>query len=263
MRKIVSAFCLLIAAALIFAGAMLPRISAAVTDGAKNKKNGSAPLQSIELDLENNPREEEAQPDEILYHLSFEKKMYTVAIQMSRASMTEEEVYAAADKAMADYAKAGIFEWFPYTFLQAEPVLAINTGSRNSESIADMRIIWCVSYVHEGEPYQSLSLHIDDETGKIFDIWYADYANQIKFDKKSPEYEAYMNNILDNFTRIYFDQLGLSERKQECEENGFCEERVLDNGASYVREYIMGYGNSDDISILFQAEPDGFTLYIS
>lgn len=171
--------------------------------------------------------------------------------------MTETEVYAAVDRCMADYVDAGIFQWFKYTYRMAEPFLGID-----SDRISNMGILWGVRYVNEKTPYQSLFVHIDDETGKILYLRYEDNGKETVYPEKSPEYAAQMNSVLDRFTQIFFDQLGLSETKQYYDSNGLVEAEEVDGGI-YLRRYLMGDMEYGELTIEFYALPNGFNLYFN
>lgn len=255
MRRVLSVFCVLIAAALIFAGAVLPRISAAVVDRMNDKKTGSAPIQTVALNLQDRAEQNGTRSENMIRKLAMEQRIYTVPVDPSEASMTEEEVYAAVESCMEDYVHAGIFEWFPYTYQMAEPILGIY-----ADGISNMHIIWSVSYVYEDEPYQSLFIHIDDETGKILYLRYINYGISYTYPDKTSEYDSRMNYILDSTSRIFFDQLGLSDIKGSQDANNLYDQWVIDGGV-YLRKYTVADSEYGEIPLVFYAEPSGF--YIS
>ncbi|MGM9602351.1 MAG: hypothetical protein ACI3W5_12335 [Faecousia sp.] len=253
MRKVLSVFCVLIAAALVFAGAVLPRISAAVVDRMNENKTGSAPIQTVALNLQDRAEQNSTPGENMLHKLAMEQHMYTVPIDPSEASMTEEEVYAAVESRMEDYVQAGIFEWFPYTYRMAEPILGIY-----ADGISNMNIIWSVAYAYEEKPYQSLFIHIDDETGKILYLQYDNYGIVNTYPEKSPEYADRMNYILDSTSGIFFNQLGLSEVKENLDSNNLYNEGSVDGGV-YRRVYPIADSEYGEISLVFRAEPSGFS----
>lgn len=255
MRRVLSVFCVLIAAALIFAGAVLPRISAAVVDRMNDKKTGSAPIQTVALNLQDRAEQNSTRSENMIRKLAMEQRMYTVPVDPSEASMTEEEVCAAVESCMEDYVHAGIFEWFPYTYQMAEPFLGIY-----ADGISNVNIIWSVSYVYEDKPYQSLFVHIDDETGKILNLQYDNYGISYTYPDKTSEYDSRMNYILDSTSRIFFDQLGLSDIKGSQDANNLYDQWVIDGGV-YLRKYTVVDSEYGEIPLVFYAEPSGF--YIS
>ena len=169
--------------------------------------------------------------------------------------MTEDEVYAAVERCMADYVDAGIFEWFQYTTRAAGPSLGID-----SQDIHNTGIFWGVTYVNEKSPYQSLFVQIDDENGKIYYLSYEDYEKESIYSDRSPEYAARMNFVLDHFTEIFFDQLGLADVKKFYDSKALVEEEEVDGGV-YLRRYVMEDDEYGEISIEFYANPSGFRLY--
>lgn len=250
MRKLIPAVTTLLALALIFAGAFLPQITAFVMDRAENGKIGSAPMQSVELNLR-----DRTQPNDMVRKLKLVQRMYTVPVDASETSMTVDEVYAAVERCMADYVDAGIFEWFQYTTRAAEPLLGID-----SQDIHNTGIFWGVTYVNEKAPYQALFVHIDDENGKIYYLSYEDYEKESIYSDRSPEYAARMNFVLDHFTEIFFDQLGLADVKKFYDSKALVEEEEVDGGV-YLRRYVMEDDEYGEISIEFYANPSGFRLY--
>lgn len=250
MRKLIPAISALLAAALIAAGAFLPQITAFLMDQAEKGRTGSAPIQSVELNLRDETAAEYA-----AQRLAMESHMYAVPIDLQVASMTEEEVYAAVEENMKDYEAAGIFDWFPYTSRSAEPYMGIDAGN-----ISQTGVFWGVTYVNEKSPYQYLFVHIDDETGKIYFLNYEDYGKESAYSETSPEYTAQMNYILDNFTRIFFYQLGLAEVRQYYDSEGLVEQEEVD-GDVHLRRYRMGDAEYGEITIEFYANPAGFHLY--
>ena len=75
MRKLIPAVTTLLALALIFAGAFLPQITAFVMDRAENGKIGSAPMQSVELNLRDG-----TQPTDMVRKLELVQRMYTISV---------------------------------------------------------------------------------------------------------------------------------------------------------------------------------------
>ena len=127
-------------------------------------------------------------------------------------------------------------------------------------NISQTGVFWGVTYVNEKSPYQYLFVHIDDETGKIYFLNYEDYGKESAYSETSPEYTAQMNYILDNFTRIFFYQLGLADVKKFYDSKALVEEEEVDGGV-YLRRYVMEDDEYGEISIEFYANPSGFRLY--
>lgn len=250
MNKWKSFLTALLASALIIACAFLPQMTASAMDWTKNGKNTSAPIQPVELNFHDG-----TQPEDMVRKMAVEQRMYTIPIDLSEASMTKDEVYAAAERCMADYVDAGIFEWFSYTNREAESILGID-----STDIDNTAIIWSVTFVNENDPYQYLFLHLDDETGKILYLFYENYEKHIVYPENDPAYAAQMNFSLDRFTQIFFEQLGLSDIRQYNDSNELYTQGVVDGGV-YVRNYCIGDKTYGEINIEFYATPAGFYFY--
>lgn len=245
MDKRKSVLCVLLALTLIAAGAFLPRMTAAVIDQAGSNASGSAPVQSVELYLY-----DRTLPQNMVRKLALEQSMYTVPARLSEASMSKEEVYAAAERYMADYASAGIFTWFPYTTWTAEFLSCID-----SEHLGNTAYFWAVSYTNQCEPFQSLYLHIDDETGKILYLTY-EKANKGEVDSaESSENADYSSYVLNCFSKIFFDQLGLQNMQDRGYEQFNLEEYV------YVQRYLIKDDKFGVIPIEFYTSPIGLYIY--
>lgn len=250
MRKLIPAVTTLLALALIFAGAFLPQITAFLMDRSENGKTGSAPIQSVELNLRDVTSTEYAAQRLILM-----QQLTSMPIDASEASMTVDEVYAAVEENMKDYEAAGIFNWFPYTSRTAEPYLGVN-----SQDTSQTTVFWAVTFVNEKSPYQSLFVHLDDLSGKIYYLNFEDYGKESAYPVPSPEYTAHMNYILDNFTRIFFYQLGLAEVRQYYDSKGLVEQEEVDGGV-FMRRYTMGDEQYGEITIEFYASTGGLHSY--
>lgn len=198
MRKLRTLLILLLAIFLIAAGAYLPRIAAAVQDGQTLGHTATEPMQSLVLELGG-----EAQaPGYMMRKLALEQNMMTIPISAGEASMTQEDVFAAAEKGMEGYIEAGMFEWFEYNFRSAEPYLGIDADDKSN-----FTVFWSVTLDYQGDPYQYLFLHIDDETGKILYINYVTYADD-QFKYYYPDNQQLM---MEDFVSTYFSQLDLTD----------------------------------------------------
>lgn len=246
MRKIISPLFLILVAALIIAGAFLPHMTAAVTDHMTNEKPHCAPMQSVQLDFGSDHQS----PESILQKLAMRDNMYTVPISAAEATMTEEEVYAATEQYMQEYADAGIFRWFDITYRMTETHLCIDPDNPKYSNI-----IWTVNLVQES-PYYNLFLHLDDETGKIL---YIDYVNQdtknyMFMPKDQPP-------ALEALTEIYFRQLGLTDTLENNDSMGISVEELATTDEATGMHYHFEHSAYGDFNINFLFYPNGF--YIS
>lgn len=245
MRKLIYSLFLLLVAALIVAGAFLPRITAAITDNSTNGKAETAPMQSVELALGESSHE----PLDMLRKLALADHMSTVPISADQAALTEEEVYSAVEKHMQDYAASGIFEMFTPTYTSVETLLAIDPYGTDNYGI-----IWTVNLVSGDGPYRSLFLHIDDETGKILFMDYETHGED-RFNYY-PEYQSYVMGV---FAGNFFSQLGLAEELQ------YMKNATVTSIATTQECSEVCYSFDDltygEINLYFSVYPNGFRAY--
>lgn len=247
MSQLKTPILILLTIVLLIGGASLPAIAAAVQDIATVNNSGYSDIQSVKLDLS---EEDETIP--MMGKLALISNMETVNIDPSQASMTEDEVFAAAETQMADYVDAGIFEWFDVTLRSAVPKLGVDLNDANN-----FIIYWTVSFVNKDNPSRSLNLDLDDETGKILCIGY-DVYDSYTMDGVWKRNKA----IMDAFTDIYFAQLGLTEAAEYAEsiEAGY-EYFNRDGGVSSAL-YSFGDIIYGEINLEFYVEGHGgFYLY--
>jgi len=181
---------------ILAAMALLPGTLGIIRDLLENEKPGSAPMQSVELSIGDDRTDE---PGYMLRKLALEQRMTTVPIEISRASMTEEEVIAAAQNGMTAYMEAGLFTWFEYSFCAAEAYLGVDPVDESNHSI-----FWGVSFTantDSGQPYQSLFLHIDDETGKILYLDYETYGPEMRDFYYPENQQLAMEGFVEAFLR--------------------------------------------------------------
>ena len=232
---------------LLIAGASLPAIAASVQDSTTVNHSGYSQMKSMELEF---GEEKETLP--MMGKLALLGHMESVNIDSSQASMTENEVFQAAETLMADYENAGIFQWFDVTLRSATPKLGIDLNDPNN-----FLVYWTVSFINENDYSRSLNLDIDDETGKILCIRYDVY------DSYSMDGVWERNKtIMDAFTDVFFSLLGMTEAKEFAESiaAGY-EYSEVDGGVSYA-EYSFGDAIYGEIHVAFCVEgPGGFYLY--
>ena len=196
MRKLKTLLVLMLTGLLFAFFAVLPRLTGAFYDDRLQGQSGSAPIQSVELELHDMDSDA---PGYMLRKLALERSMTDVPITSQQASMTEEEVIAAAQAGMEIYVDAGIFEWFDCTYQGADPYFGLEPSDKSRHMI-----FWSVVFTNENRPYQSLLLHIDDETGKIIYIKYEDDGTSREFASAEAAEE-----ILDRFIHAFLFPLSL------------------------------------------------------
>lgn len=227
--------------------ASLPRIVAAVHDRATVDHIHYDEMESLKLDLS-----EKRQEMPIMEKLAMLGSMTTVDIDPSQTSMTEEEVFAAAEGAMEAYVQAGVFEWFDVTLRVATPKLGIDADDTNH-----FLVYWTVAYLNEYDSSRSLILDIDDETGKILCLRYDVY------DSYTMEGVWVRNQaVMEKFTDIYFAQLGLSEAAQYAKSNEVGYAYYDRDGGVSDAQYSFGDALYGEVCLTFCVEgAGGFYLY--
>lgn len=193
MRKWKIPLLLLLTAGLIVAGAWLPKIIGDFSERASSEGVGYGDIQSVELEL----RERTT--------LSMLEKVYlvhqseSITVPESDTAMTTEQAIAAAEAALAPYQDAGLLlGWEGEYTVTARPVLSLDAVS------GLYGYFWSVYLTFGGkEPYSQLNLTIDDETGKIIDIYFWNQEQVFPYEKQ--------NYYLETFTQIYLSELELEE----------------------------------------------------
>lgn len=243
MNKLKSLLIFLLTAILLITGAFLPNITAAMADQVRNGKVNTAPIQSVQLEFGS-----EKPTDSMIRKLAIRSRMNTLPIAPGDASMTEEEVFAAAESCMEQYISAGIFSWFEETHRMAEPHLAINPYNTD-----EFYIFWAVNFVGENDPYSNLFLHLDDETGRIL------YIDYVTYDPDRAYLSKEQSQVIDAFSQLYFDQLDLMEAADPTSSKTVTVTKEMSKDV-WCRRYSFtdtGYGA---FTLEFYVKPKGFYL---
>ena len=202
MSRLKLSVTVLLTLALLVALALMPRAVAGITDLLADEKGGTASMQSVELAF---PGDQTELPGYMMRKLALEQRMTSVPITAEQAAMTEDQVYAAAEAAMEIYVQAGLFEWFEVDFQSLQPYLGIDPNDKSNNTL-----FWGVDFTKQGDQYQDLFLHIDDETGKILYISYTTNAPD-KFNYYYPENQHAM---MESFVDAFFSPLNLADRSE-------------------------------------------------
>ena len=214
---------------LLLLGGGMPWIVSAVQDNALLHHSGYCDIDAIQLDFS-----ERSMADK----LSLLSHSQPVDITHTQATMTQEEVFTAVEREMAQYEDAGIFQWFEITRRTAQPKLGIDVNDVNR-----FLVYWTVTYINKKDPSRSLIVDLDDESGKILSIRYEVY-DTYSMDGVWERNRATM----DAFTEIYFSQLDVTPPDYEYFER--------DGGVSGALYHL------DEFEIEFFAEgAGGFYLY--
>lgn len=240
MRKLKNSLILLLTTALIFLGAVLPKITASLVDRETVSRSGSREMAAIALDVNGEVRSLSA-----VEKIDLLRKGQMIAITEKEAAMTEADVNAAVETAMREYEDAGIFAWFDYEAWNVQPMLCIDPDAPENYAI-----FWDVTIINKMEPYQTLAVALDDETGKIYSIRYDIYGEY----SLDGVWERNMATM-DSFVHVYLTQLGFLDEQQNVEpriEYGELDGEVLYGGLFFQNEgsgqtaiefYVTGTGS--------------------
>ena len=247
MRKLKTMLVLMLTGVIFAFFAVLPRLAGAFSDDRLRGQSGSASIQSVALELHDMDSDA---PGYMLRKLALERFLTSVPITPQQASMTEEEAIAAAQAGMDIYVDAGIFEWFDCTYQGAEPYFCLEPSDKSRHMI-----FWSVIFINEASPYQSLLLHIDDETGKIIYIKYEDYGPTREFANAEAA-----EQLLDRFIHAFLSPLSLLPSQLETYEN--LEGSVSRETTHYINgsDVIFTYRDAQygDVYIVLTVTSTGF-----
>lgn len=217
MYRLKAVLTILLSLALIAGFALLPKGIAIVSDFLSNGKPGTTSMDTVELTIYSDQTDA---PGYMMRKLALEQRMTTIPIEPEQAAMTEEEVLNAALEGMEAYVDAGIFEWFGYTFFSAEAYLCMDPEDQSNNSV-----FWGVQFTREEKPYQSLFLHIDDETGNILYLSYETYGPDADKYYAPENQRLMMESFVDAFFRplkltasemsVYKNFIGMEVNEQE------------------------------------------------
>ena len=241
MNKLKLSGLLLLTLALLVLGAALPRIAAFMQDTAIQNRSGHSDMQALQLDLT-----EERNLLSFMGKLSALGRGEVIGVSQSAVAMSEAEAYAAAEKAMAAYEDAGLFQWFDVSYASAQPYISVSM-----ENTSHTVVYWTVSYMYKKDPNQTLMLDIDDETGKVLRVTYHVYSTFSMDGVWDRNRDA-----LERFAEVYFSQLGLQEQADQAKAAGYYTFYERDGGVSSAQYIFMdeAYG---EIVIDLYAEGSG------
>lgn len=200
MKKLKNCLILLLTILLIGCGAVLPGIMAAVMDRNTANQSGTREIASISLEMD-----DEKQSLTTVGKIDLLRRAQFINITEKEASMEVADVNDALETAMEEYIDAGVFEWFDYDSWITQPKLCIDPNDPDNYGI-----FWTVTVINEKEPYQTLAVDIDDETGIIYSIRYDTYG-EYSLDGVWERNAA----VMDGVVHVYLSQLGMMERNAE------------------------------------------------
>lgn len=201
MRILKHALLILLTAALLLACGVLPSLAARLQDRDRGKTR-TAPLKPIHLELNpdrNNETPAETEPAMgILEKLAILQQSYMFPLEPEAMTMEEDAVQEAAMKALEIYAGMGLIEQLEFSYYYAEPVIAMS-----ADTLGSYLTFWSVLFTRESDPYESILIHLDDQTGLPLLFQYEGYGQT--FEKETHQAR------LEEFATTYLDTLQVSE----------------------------------------------------
>ena len=213
MRKLKIPVLILVTLGLLLLFALLPQLASSVLDSRLSQTPVFSDMFSIQL---NTGIEQQAlSAIDKLAFLSVAEATNTTQDQMT---MTENEVNDAVNAFLIECEAAGIFYPFEPSSVSFQPKLLYDLSDSTNHIL-----VWTVTMLYKGEPSQRLMLDVEDETGQILSISYANYQ----------EYEmdgVWERNktVADALTDLYFTQLGLLDVSEEIKVNATDSDIIYD-----------------------------------
>ena len=237
MKKIKYALALILTAAVIAVGALLPFITAKVQDYATQNKFLYDDMEEMHLNL---------------YELSTLSKIYLlhhgsiVGISEEKTRLKTEDIQQVVETQLQPYITKGFLEdhLSEYT-MELIPQLYYVV-----DTVDISNVFWLVSMFYEtANQSKRIELCIDDKTGLIMTISY---------DCLQPVYEDWLQNeLLVDFYTIYFNRLDLKPQE------GFHEQPEKKNGiVENVATFLWGDLEYGEISMKFLVYSNGFHNWI-
>lgn len=246
MGKLKTVLILLLAAAVIVGCAYLPGFVGTMQDNAENEVR-YAEIQALQLQLGNAQRGELP----MLGKLSLLKRGTTMEIAEEDAPMLPDTVLDRSHTEFSRYMDCGLIHTeLDFSKIWATPFLVF------SPEDPDVNFIYWSVEVLDSSVNTSLTLLIDDETGKLLRIDY--YTDEWYY---APEEQYY---LLDTFYNVYMESLDLIEELKAREDavsdrETFTEDISTDGSAGIrVRFSDPEYG---EVNLDFYVHPNGFYCY--
>lgn len=191
MMKLKVPLLILLTMILLFIGASLPQIAAAVQDSATVNNSGYSEMESLKLDFS-----QERQWMPILGKLALIRDGSFYTVSPSETVIRQSEIEQLVKDGLSRYYRAELipYNWDNYEF-SAAPYLVYNDADKDTYAI-----LWEVS-IHWPDTKDNLSLYVDDETGLI--LW-------IHYDTTSALDVYTAQGYLDAFSNAYFESTGIS-----------------------------------------------------
>jgi len=248
MRKWMFPLLLLLTVLLLISFAFLPAIAGMLQDAGVEKTVSNRPLHSIVPYLSEN-----GSGLLISDKLKILQESEISSIVPAMASLDEQQVRAAVEAGIQPYVEAGIMRPFGAWEFHAMPYVTINW-----QDASHWFLFWNVNLIDaSNENQQSLTVTVDDETGKFLMLQYFDpYAKE--------DLQLWDENYLplNQFSQIWLEQAGLWDSAQLV--NGDSESQQV-QGMPGMRAvvYALSDGGESPLRIHFSVSGYGeYTIWI-
>lgn len=248
MRKWMFPLLLLLTVLLLISFAFLPAIAGMLQDAGVEKTVSNRPLHSIVPYLSEN-----GSGLLISDKLKILQESEISSIVPAMASLDEQQVRAAVEAGIQPYVEAGIMRPFGAWEFHAMPYVTINW-----QDASHWFLFWNVNLIDaSNENQQSLTVTVDDETGKFLMLQYFDpYAKE--------DLQLWDENYLplNQFSQIWLEQAGLWDSAQLV--NGDSESQQV-QGMPGMRAvvYALSDGGESPLRIHFSVSGYGeYTIWV-
>ena len=199
MKKLKIPALVLLTLGILMLFALLPRLISSAMDIRLSQTPSFRDMLSIQLNTDAQPQA--LSPMDKLAFVSIAEAANTTQDQMR---MDEEEVNNAVYEFLHQCEAAGIFQPFEPSTVAIQPKLLYDLSNP-----AKHIFVWTVTMLYKEEPNQRLLVDVDDETGQILCISYANYQ-EYSMDSVWERNKT----VVDAISDIYFSQLGLQDIRQ-------------------------------------------------
>lgn len=238
---------LLLFAALIVLGALLPNMVGSRQDAADDGEIYFATINDIQLEF--------AESDvSLMETISILCGSYdSVEIPEELASLSRDKVTGLADIAARAYQEKGVaFQaedgvLYGFDIVAAQPILAYSSSNDNQSNI-----FWFVNVIGFDRT-QFMNLTIDDRTGTICSVDYSE--NDADYNKEQ------MRRIMEGFSEVYLAELGEEFYDFNSDDILSNAKSPLDN--SYLASEISWWSNSYEYRTTFFVNTHGFYTYLA
>lgn len=219
MKKLKLPALILLTLGLLILFALLPKLISSALDISYRKKPSYSDMHSIKINMNTEQRALST-----LEKLAFLSIAETANASQDQMTMDESKVKDAVYAFIQQCEAAGIFQMFEPSTVSMQPKLLYDLSDPSRHIL-----VWTVTMLYKGDPSQRLLLDVDDETGHILCISYANYQKYVM----DGVWER-NRTVVAAITDLYFSQLGLLDITGEIENS------ATDTGSYYTYKEVDG-----------------------